>query len=224
MNIVVYSAIFGDIDKLWTAETNGVRHVVFTDSPKVEYDLPKGGKTANPVWEQIVLPPGWDMRRSARHYKTVPQYYMPEADIWVWVDCNVRLKIAPQLLVEQYLHEDFATFKHPDRDCLYVEADFCAKSHKDRPEVLKKQTDRYRKEGMPQHWGLIETRVVIRRNTPKVCELNTAWWDEIESNSLRDQVSLPYVFWKHGWRWETIPGRCGPVRPVGPFIYIGHKA
>ena len=214
--IVVYTAIFGNIDHLWTAETHGVKHIAFVDSYKQEH------ATANPVWEQVVVPPGWDNRRTARHFKTLPQYYMPEADVWVWMDCNVRLKISPKELVHSYLKHDFATFKHPDRDCLYDEATFCAKSGKDSADVLKEQTAIYEQRGMPVKWGLAETRIVIRRNNLFIRDLNLEWWEQIEGFSLRDQVSLPYIFWRRGARWQEIPGRCGPVRPSGPWSYQSH--
>jgi hypothetical protein len=219
--IVVYTALFGPIDQLWTAGTQNTRHIAFTDRKRDEIDLRTGRKVSD-NWEQVVVEPGWDNRRSARHFKTLPQYYAPDADVWVWVDANVRLTISPQELVDTYLHQDFATFKHPDRDCLFVEAAFCAQAKKDRSEVLDRQTAKYERESMPRYWGLAETRIVIRRNTPEVRELNVAWWNEIEEFSLRDQVSLPYVFWKRGLTWEVIPGRCGPVRPSGPWSYQSH--
>ena len=207
MNIVVYTAIYGDIDRLWGTNTYGVPHFAYVDSPKTEYDIATRAPAKTPSWEQIVLPPGWDNRRSARHFKALPHYYLPKANIWVWLDGNVRLKISPQDLVEQFLKNDFATFKHPDRDCLYVEADFCAKAKKDDALTLNDQRGRYLLAGMPKNWGLAETRIVIRRNTPEICSINEDWWAEIENGSLRDQVSLPYVFWKHKATWDIIPGR-----------------
>lgn len=219
--LVVYTAIFGNSDRLWSAETGGVPHIAFVDSKKVEYGL-KGEVAKVKTWQQVVVEPGWDNRRSARHFKTLPQYYMPDYAAWIWVDCNVRLKITPQKALEDYLHTDFATFQHPDRNCLYVEADFCAKAKKDTPSMLGKQIERYRKEGMPERWGLAETRIVMRRNTESIRALNVAWWEEIEANSVRDQVSLPYVCWKRGTKWEVIPGRCGPIHPSGPWQYLSH--
>jgi len=223
VKITVYTAIFGNIDKLWGADTHGVRHVAYVDNHKQEFDIATKKPAKKPAWEQIVLPAGWDNRRTARHYKAVPHYYMPDSDVWIWVDGNVRLTESPQEIVKRYLHSDFATFKHPDRDCLYAEADFCALVKKDSKEVLMAQKKRYQVAGMPKSWGLAETRVVIRRNTPKIHSLNNAWWLEIENYSLRDQVSLPFVCWKRKMPWEVIPGRCGPIRPKGPFKYMRHK-
>jgi len=221
--MIVYTAIFGDIDRLWSANTNGVKHIAFVDSQKEECDLISGRPTNFPVWEQRVIIPNWDNRRTARHFKTMPHLYMPDADTWIWVDCNVRLMDTPQNIVDKYLQSGFATFKHPDRDCVYDEAEICARVNKDKPEILGPQVARYYKEGMPKHWGLAETRVVLRTNNEINNTLDSMWWDEIRTHSLRDQVSLPYVFWKMGLKWSIIPGRCGPIHPVGPFKYMRHN-
>ena len=119
--------------------------------------------------------------------------------------------------------DDLAIFKHPDRACLYAEAEFCAKVGKDSPGTLGNQTRKYNAEGMPHGWGLPETRCVIRRQTPKMAELGDLWWAEMKAHSVRDQVSLPYVCWKLGVRWREIPGRCWARNKHKAFYYVKHK-
>ena len=121
----------------------------------------------------------------------------------------------PAAFVARYLHGDLAIPKHPDRDCAYVEAAFCARRGKDRAETLTRQAQAYRKAGLPERWGLAETRVVIRRNTPEIVALNEAWWAEIKRHSLRDQVSLPFVCWKSGVRWNVIRPTVTSIRTSG---------
>ena len=129
----------------------------------------------------------------------------------------------PLVLIERYLKDnDLVAFKHPDRDCLYAEAAFCAMHGKDKRAVLEAQMKRYQKAGMPKRWGLAETRVVIRRNTQRIRELGEAWWTEIEQGSLRDQVSFPYVCWKHGARWAILPGRCWVRNTSKEYLYLRH--
>jgi len=214
MNPVIYTAIIGNIDTLGhvPAISRHIRHIAFVDEIKPN----------SSGWEQIRVTVDWDNRRTARHYKALPHRYLPDADIWIWVDGNVRARVDPLLVVKRYAISDLTTFKHWDRSCLYVEAAFCAKVHKDNPEILKAQVNRYRKEGMPDNWGLAATRVVIRRNTPAIHELNEAWWTEIERGSLRDQVSLPYVCWKHNLHWNVLPGIC-ILGSKGDFLYIQHN-
>ena len=218
LNIAVVTALYGTIDKLWsvcpTAYDPNAEWFCFTDKEREQIGL-WGGRTpgiiddgpAFPAWTQIVHEPRWDNRRTARHYKTMPHLYFPDADVWIWLDANVRLLITPTEAVERWLKGDLAIFKHPDRDCLYDEAQFCAKVGKDDKGTLGRQTVAYSADGMPTHWGLAETRCVIRRNTERMKSLSVGWWAEIEKRSIRDQVSLPFVCWQLGLRWDVIPGR-----------------
>ena len=233
MKIVVYTAIIGQIDRLWSVcptVRGKAAYVCFSDIARKEAGLWSGKRLLEkrspglPIWKVRQVKQQWNPRRTARHYKCLPHRYLPDADIWIWVDGNVRLTTSPEDAVRRWLHSDLATFNHPDRNCLYSEAAFCAKYHVDIPSVLKTQTDKYRAKGMPVRWGLAETRCVIRRNTPAMREFNEAWWAEIERGSLRDQISFPFVCWSKGIRWTTIPGRCGPIAPKGPFYYVGHRA
>jgi len=234
MKVVVYTAIVGNIDRLWTvlpgSQTDDVQHIAFVDAPKFEVGLwggkpptilkDSGGIGGHPVWEQRIVTADWGTRRTARHYKALPHRYLPDADVWIWVDGNVRARRRPAQIARKY-SGDLVTFKHWDRRCLYVEAAFCAKIHKDDPGVLRRQAARYRKAGMPTNWGLAATRVVIRRNTDAIRKLNEAWWAEMSAGSLRDQVSLPYVCWKQGIKWDVIPGKC-VAGDSGEFLYVKH--
>lgn len=231
MKIVVYTAIVGNIDRLWSAlpGTVDLPHIAFVDHPKTEAGLWGGqpprilpgteSTSGRKAWEQRIIEPQWDSRRTARHYKALPHRYLPDADVWIWVDGNVRARAHPLKVLARYPDADLITYKHWDRRCLYTEAAFCAKIGKDKAATLNAQTRLYRKAGMPANWGLPATRVVIRRNTPVIRELNEAWWAEMERWSYRDQVSLPYVCWKLGIRWAELPGKC-VAGSKGEFLYV----
>jgi hypothetical protein len=227
MKIVVYTAVFGTIDKIWSVPPPtmaGAEFVCFTDRPR----QPVGVWTQG-VWGEYpsiipgtgsVLPPspGWDIRladirfksprRTARFFKTHSHEIFPDADITIWLDGNVRLLLPPDLAARYWLGEHyFATFNHPNRNCLFTEAEFCAKQGKGSKKRLQTQVEAYTIDGMPRAWGLPETKCVIRRNTDEAQKINEAWWREIQNYSERDQVSLPYVFWNYSLRWAVIPGR-----------------
>jgi len=183
-----------------------------------------GTAAVPPTWEIRQAPATYGPRRTARHYKALPHYYLPDADVTIWVDGNVRLLAPPEMIVDKYLGDaDLAIFRHPDRVCLYDEAAFCAKVGKDSREVLDRQTARYRVDGMPRKWGLPETRCVIRRNTQRMVDLDALWWHELQEYSVRDQVSIPYVCWKLGLKWRVIPGRCWVKNQHPHFHYEKHK-
>ena len=56
----------------------------------------------------------------------------------------------------------------------------------------------YKSLGFPEHYGLYEANVIIRKhNNKSVIDLMEYWWSEILNNSHRDQLSLNYVIWKY---------------------------
>lgn len=233
MKVIVYTSIIGNIDRLWSAMPgcSDVEHIAFVDAPRFEVGqwskapsiLPDTGSIGSIVtWEQRISTPTWGARRTARHYKALPHHYLPEHDVSIWVDGNVRLRVHPLALAARYPDSDLVTFKHWDRSCLYAEAMFCDKVHKDNHATLAAQIARYAAAGMPTHWGLAATRVVIRRNTPAMRALNEAWWTEIERGSLRDQVSLPFVCWQQGVRWAVLPGVLKPGTASGDALCVAH--
>jgi hypothetical protein len=154
----------------------------------------------------------------------MPQEFWPDADVWIWVDGNVRLLIPPSQAVDKWLKGDLAIFNHPDRECLYQEAEFCGKHGKDSSAVLNQQVKGYNAQGMPRKWGLAETRCVIRRNTGTIRDFNEQWWGELSTKSIRDQVSLPFICWGMGLRWDVIPGRTW-VKNTSPWFWFRkHKS
>lgn len=229
MKIVVYTAIFGNRDKLWppfVPAMDDAQFVCFSDKPLKEYGLwnrrklihRKARTPGGPFWEARQVKAEFGPRKTARYYKALSHKWFPDADVTIWLDGNLRLLIPPGRAVEKWLKKnDLAAFNHPDRNCLYAEAEFCAQKGKGNRATLTRQAARYRADGMPPGWGLPETRCVIRRNTSSVNLLNAAWWGEMERGSVRDQVSLPYLCWKAdsvfkthnlgSMKWNVIPGR-----------------
>ncbi len=243
MNIVVYTALFGDIDPLWAplpVTMKGARWVAFTDRERHSQGLWTHELTEK--WPSVILDTyrthsnlGWEVRTvktpfgnrgTARHYKAQPPF--PDADVTIWVDGNVRLRIPAREAIKQWLGSgDLATFNHNDRHCLYREAAFCISKGKGQRAKLEQQVKMYRKDGMPANWGLAETKCVIRRNTERMQRFGKAWWAQLQRHSLRDQVSLPYICWRLGLRWNVIPGRAGlqtfPGTLNHSFWYAKHQ-
>ena len=230
MKLVVYTASFGD-DNLWSVlpGCEDIQHIAFVDKLKTEVGvwerelpviLPKARVGLEPTWEQRIVKPEWGKRRTARHYKTLPHRYLPEADTWLWVDDNVRARIHPHLAVNQDRNVLVAQ-RHWRRKCLFEEIDACIMAEKGDPEVLRAQGAWYRQEGMPELWGLAQTGMLIRRDTAAIRELNEMWWAEITKWSCRDQVSLPFVCWKLRLKWSILVGP-SPMPGRGDFIYVKH--
>ena len=205
--LVVYTAITGKFgNKLRPpqieADPKGrrVRFVAF-----VSRDHPNAGpwEQRSPVWEHHR-----DARRTARWHKLHPHKLFPEADYTLWIDGNQQAVINPWQLVDHYLSGMvLASYKHPERDCIYDELEACVRRRKDDEQVMRGQVEHYRRQGYPAHRLLIETTVLLRPNTDLARDLNERWWEELRWNSLRDQLSLPYVLWRMGQPYSVIPGR-----------------
>jgi GT2 family glycosyltransferase len=198
--IVVYTAIFGNKDNLKDprVKIDDCDFVCFTDNPFLKSE----------VFDIRVVSPSFDdPARSARIYKLLPHKFLPEYEYSVWVDGSFEVLRSPLELVERYLKEaDFATFSHPDRNCLYKEGLECVLRKKERSEIIRKQLSFYREEAMPEKAGLISSGIVLRKNSSEqIKEFNEKWWKQVETFSNRDQISFSYVSWKENLKYSCMP-------------------
>jgi hypothetical protein len=144
-------------------------------------------------------------RRESKRIKLLPHRAFPRADWWLWLDWNIRLRVAPTVLVA-LATADVMGFAHRFHDCAYEEHAACARMQKDDLATMRQQMDRYRREKFPAHFGLLECGVLLRRSCPEVVAFNEAWHAEIEAGSVRDQLSFGYAAWRTGVRFGSWPG------------------
>ena len=65
--------------------------------------------------------------------------------------------------------------------------------------LADKQMNRYKSEGFPVNYGLVQTNVMIRRHNDQYSkDLMEKWWSELKDYSHRDQLSFNYALWKTG--------------------------
>jgi len=190
--VVVCTAIFGSRDTLKPPMRVGsCKYVCFTD--KQQY---------SPIWEVEVRPEKGDPVRVAKQYKILTHRFFPHAQYFIWSDASQQLleRFTPDLVEELLEGNQIAIPRHPHRKCIYREAKYCLFRKKDRPRLIKRQMDRYRKEGMPRNYGLIRGGFFIRRNDSATNAFFEKWWQEISTESRRDQLSFDYCRWKMGIR------------------------
>ncbi len=164
MKVIIYTANIGNYDR------NGT--IINSDYPFYRISC---SNNKNP-------------RLLAREIKLNPHKYLPEHDFSIWIDSNFEC-----LNSKFDFNHDIVTWKHPDRNCIYEEANECIRLKKDDPQVIFKQIQKYRSDNYPEHNGMIASGFLIRKNTPYMREFNEAWWDEVKNNSIRDQLSFNYV-------------------------------
>lgn len=193
---VVYSCIFGNRDHLRepTCEIPpGVRFVLFTDDPSLWSDK----------WEIVYLKTlDGNPRLRARWFKLLSHVVFPEAAATLWLDANFTILSFGSVFDLQC---ECAARIHPFRKTVYQEIARCRQRRDDPPEVYDRIETKYKNEGMPDSFGLWMTGILFRRHTEAVKRFNSQWWDELSANSIRDQVSLPYLLKKTGLEFETWP-------------------
>ena len=69
---------------------------------------------------------------------------------------------------------------------------------KDKIDRTRPQIDRYRKEGFPENYGLLQSNILLRKHNEQDCiKLMEEWFNELKNGSHRDQLSFNYAAWKH---------------------------
>lgn len=168
--------------------------------------------------DPLVITPGWE-------YVVFSDKYL-KSDVWnciVTEKHNREIKIKPNtelhknltLYVDGSIHiigdlNEFCSevpnwwsmWKHPHRDTLKQEARAVVKLKGMNKELVRQQMYRYSKAGF-RDIGLAACGVLLRDlSDPDVVKLCNSWYDEWLNSCGRDQLSCPYVFWKHGYKMD----------------------
>ncbi len=101
---------------------------------------------------------------------------------------------------------DMLISKHKKRDCVYDEGIKCIEIGKDDKKTILKQLSYYSCNGYPVHNGLFANYWLFRRHTKQLKEYMALWWKQVVDHSCRDQISLPYVAWKHDMNISVTKG------------------
>lgn len=192
---VVYTCIIGGYDSLSEPKyiTDGFDYICFTDDKSLKSD----------IWEIRPLPKETEnlsQVKKQRYVKINPHLFLKEYDLSIWVDGNVVLKGDLNKFVKKYINDKSSIYvpKHPQRNCIYLESTVVGRMGKDKKEVMKPQMDRYKKEGFPQNYGLLQSNILLRKHNNEDCiKLMEEWFNEVKKGSHRDQLSFNYVSWKN---------------------------
>lgn len=219
MNLIVYTAAFGNTDPLQEPEAfAGARFVCFTDQP-----------IRSRRWEIVQMPLQDAPTRVSRTLKLNPHHLFPDADASLWMDACFSLRTPVADLLAKH-PEQVVAFRHRDRQRITDEAHEIARLGKAKPIAVFRQLAEYQAAGFDTGTNKMSelscNGVILRRHTPEVAALNEAWTREIEAHTLRDQMSLDYVAWRHGvqiGRWPGTHDACPHFgyryfkRPVNDF-------
>lgn len=192
-NLTVFTSIVGGYDALIDDQNFGnANWIAFTDKESKVWDIRKPFNRFS------------DSRRNSRVPKILASHFI-DTEYSLWIDGNLKLLNPPEYYLKYLKDYDWAVYKHPSRDCAYVEAETCKNMKIEDPQILDEQVAAYRKEFFPEHRGLTENNVIIRRHTPKTRALEAEWWADYCRFSKRDQVSFMPCVERIGARINVIP-------------------
>lgn len=198
MKRVIYTVIVGGYDRLIEPPTYpGWDYVCFTDGKNTGLRA----KTGLSKWDIRALDEEeLDDFRISRLPKILPHRYLKDYEYSVYIDGNAKLLEDPALQLSAMGWPDFAVSEHPFRNFVLEEIEECIVQEKAPRELLEAQRAAYLSNGIPKDLKLWENNFLLRRhNAPNVIALMDAWWEQMNTYSHRDQLSLPYVAWKLGF-------------------------
>lgn len=199
MKLVVYSCIFGRTDPLHEPRRpGGTRFVMFTDQ-----DI------RSKHWEIVRVPTLAAPKRESRKYKQPSHQVFPEAEATLWIDAGFTLLVDPLKILQQFPQE-FVGFKHHKRQRITDEAQAIIRAGKGLEGPTLAQLAAYQADGWdtdenPQQ-AITNGGFLLRRHTPWVKAFNGLWDYEVQTRTLRDQMSLDYCAAQAGMPIHHFPG------------------
>lgn len=199
--VTVYTCILNGYDKLYPPifKPDNYKFIVITDNTNTDYF----------GWEAVQFPKELSVYTPTeinRYIKTHPDRFC-DSDYAIYLDGNIlQLQSLDYYIKHINNTSGLAMFSHPLRDCLYKEAEICIRMNKGNIRAVEETINRYKREGMPTHYGLNEGGIVASDlSNPLAIKILDKWWIEVEDNKTnRDQLSLPYVLWKEGMKMPDI--------------------
>lgn len=203
--IVIYTCITGGYDRLISPflKFDNIDYIAFTDNEKDN----------NTDWEIRDIPENIKKLENNilinRYIKFHPYelFESEKYDYSIYVDGNI--KIISDLTDMTYVVNEktgLAMHRHYLRDNISNEIETCKILKKGNYNKLKQQVERYKAEGLPINFGILECNAIVSNLKNKNAQvLLNSWWKEFKnSESYRDQIALPYVIWKQGYKIEDI--------------------
>lgn len=190
--ICIYTCITGDYDNLkeYKYRDDNYDYVCFTNNKSIKSNF----------WNMVYLDDELDNLTLARKIKILGHEELKKYDLTIWLDGAMQLRKPLSTFISECCDlkkYDMIGFNHRERDCIYDEIDACVYLYKETIENAKKIETFLRKEKYPQHNGLIESTVLVRKNNDEVKKLMSSWYDILFKYSRRDQLSFNYCLWKN---------------------------
>lgn len=202
--IVIYTCITGDYDRVREPllKVPNCDYILFTDNVNLKSEKWNVQVIPKEIMEQYKN----NGTLLNRYYKLNPFLLFKEYDYAIYVDGSVQIVSDLSTLVHSIGPLGIALHKHRFRHCIYDEFEACKILKKGNQKHLQEQIEQYKKEGFPKKYGMAECGVIVLDLHNKMAkEIFNDWFLELlNTSSLRDQISLPFVLWKKNIQVEQI--------------------
>jgi hypothetical protein len=192
--LVIYTSFTGDYDTLKDPEfiDENCDYVCFSDNSNLSSN----------IWEiRKIEESNLDNNRKAKKYKVLPHKYFPEYKYSFWIDGSFKIKGNIREYIYKYINSSMLCVIHPERDCIYDEAESSKYFPRYSDLIISKQIENYRINQMPLNVGLPVLGAIFRQhNDTEIIKLMEMWWEEIITYTNQDQLSLSYLLWKTGFK------------------------
>jgi len=123
---------------------------------------------------------------------------LDEYEYIVWLDARVRVKNEFISLISSVIIHDYklVNFKHSKNSSIKEEVYESLSQERYVKQDVMGQYEEYRKDGY-NDTVLFENGVFIRKVNEEINDLFDEWWRHNVQYSFQDQISYPYVLWKH---------------------------
>lgn len=195
--IAVYTVVFGKYDTIQEpyCHPDNIDYYLITDQ---DVDL------KNSLWKKKDIS-GFenDLKNLSnieknRYFKMNPFDVFAEYEYSIYIDGNIQVISDLTEYIYRVGNCGFAAHMHSSRDCVYEESKAAVFAKKETQDQMDKHVEHLHKKSFPEHYGMLECNVLVRRKCDACKQLMRDWWREFLTYSKRDQMSIPYVLYKNG--------------------------
>lgn len=138
-------------------------------------------------------------------YKIMAHKILKEYDYSLWIAPDIT--ITGDVLRFGKVYGDgmsLLTFLNAEKDCMYEDMSVTQMGTDELNIQIRKAMLRYRKEGYPEHNGLIDGRVIMRNHRDEeLGKVMEKWWEEIRSGNIYAANIFNYVAWKQKYPFSV---------------------
>lgn len=218
--IAIYTSIIGKYDALRQPSVvdEAFDYILF---------VRKGLKTADKIGVWQVRELDYDVEDNtitSRYPKMNSHLVLPEYDYTLWMDGN--LVICDQAFYDSVKEKVMASVsysgvKHPDKDCVYVDAVACTHAMRDKFSNIFHAVNFLISVNFPAHYGMYENNIILRQTSDiAVRSFNEMWWSLYLKYPRRDQFTSPYCLRENGLKFDYLlpEGMCAKSSSWIDFI------